>query len=542
MALRLDRQGVKRAIFAALGLAGCGPAVATEDGSGDADGSGSESATTGSTVSSSSSTMTTLDTTGAMTTVGTSTVGTSTTDTGDTTGEPPSGCNVPPPPGVFPAPCEDPQQIPQDGEDGPVQSGLESCADARVHRYAQLACQYPASVVGDCGGVPGGSCESDADCTDAPHGYCNSLGDLGCGCEYGCEADADCGEDELCYCDGSRSRCVPATCTHDGDCGGWYCLRGFEPSVCGPARPYFACGSPFDACVAGSDGCDELACEACTWAADECRWACAPNDDVCSDCGRPYLVDGDARRATAIMRDDWAAELEPGALELDAGARKLVAAHWQRAALAEHASVAAFARYTLDLLALAAPPELVAAASTAMADELEHARLCFGLVARYGGGDRGPGPLSSEGALGHRDALRILDDVVREACIGETLAALEAIEALAQATDPVVRTVLERIADDELRHAQLGWRHLRWALEHADASTREAIIDIFDAALADALFAPVVGAADGSLTWHGVLDAESRVRARHGGLLEIVRPCAAAALRAAATQPAIAVA
>jgi hypothetical protein len=318
---------------------------------------------------------------------------------------------------------------------------------------------------------------------------------------------------------------------------------GYDARVCEATAVYFACEGPADTCSAKGADCDAAACEACAYSPDECAWSCRHDDDLCSDCGRPFLVDGQARTSIAVARDDWASPCrEPSAGALDDIARAQVVAHWQRCALAEHASIAAFARYALDLLALAAPSELVAAASAAMADEVEHARLCFALVAHYGGGSRGPGPLPSDDALGDRDALRILDDVVREACIGETLAALEAIEALAEAREPAVRAALERIADDELRHAQLGWRHLRWVLDHADGSMRTATIEILDRALEDTLFSPIVGAGDGSLRAHGVLDAESRARARAGGILEIVRPCAAAIVAATATAPAFAVA
>jgi hypothetical protein len=46
----------------------------------------------------------------------------------------------------------------------------------------------------------------------------------------------------------------------------------------------------------------------------------------------------------------------------------------------EHASVAAFARFTLDLLALGAPADLVQSAQQALGDEIAHAELCFGLA------------------------------------------------------------------------------------------------------------------------------------------------------------------
>jgi hypothetical protein len=129
----------------------------------------------------------------------------------------------------------------------------------------------------------------------------------------------------------------------------------------------------------------------------------------------------------------------------------------------EHASIAAFARFSLQLLALGAPRELVAAAAEAMADETRHAERCFELASRYGGRDLGPGALDVQGALGAVELLEIVDLVVAEGCIGETAAALEARWAADAATEPLVREVLLGIADDEARHAVLAWKFVAWA-------------------------------------------------------------------------------
>src|SRR5690606_25004689 len=110
--------------------------------------------------------------------------------------------------------------------------------------------------------------------------------------------------------------------------------------------------------------------------------------------------------------------------------------------------------------ALGAPPHLLAATQRAMADEIDHARRCFALASAYAGEPIGPGPLDLGAKRPTTDRSAILEAVVREACVGETLAAIEARTALAHARDPAVRTTLERIAADELRHAQLGWQTL----------------------------------------------------------------------------------
>jgi hypothetical protein len=102
--------------------------------------------------------------------------------------------------------------------------------------------------------------------------------------------------------------------------------------------------------------------------------------------------------------------------------------------------------------------------------------------------------------------------------------------------------VLARIAQDELRHVQLGWRHLQWQLGSADASERRAILALVERAIADAGMAPIVGAAREDLRAFGVLDTETRARARIMGLVEVVTPCAAAVLASAPSRDRSAVA
>src|SRR5690606_35836975 len=118
----------------------------------------------------------------------------------------------------------------------------------------------------------------------------------------------------------------------------------------------------------------------------------------------------------------------------------------------EHASIAAFARFTLQLLHLGAPPSLIEDAQRAMADETQHAQDCFGLASRYLGTAVGPGALSMNQALQETSLEDIVLLTVREGCIGETCAALEAAEAYEETTEPDTKIVLDRIRGDEFRH------------------------------------------------------------------------------------------
>jgi hypothetical protein len=67
---------------------------------------------------------------------------------------------------------------------------------------------------------------------------------------------------------------------------------------------------------------------------------------------------------------------------------------------------------------------------------------------------------------------------VREGCVGETLAALEAAEALQHCEDEAARPVLERIAAEEAQHAQLAWRFVAWALEARSGAGAAALREV----------------------------------------------------------------
>jgi hypothetical protein len=204
----------------------------------------------------------------------------------------------------------------------------------------------------------------------------------------------------------------------------------------------------------------------------------------------------------------------------------------------EHASIAAFARFVLQLLALGAPPDLVADAQRAMADETRHAGLAFGLASAYAGADIGPGRLAASGCLEAMDLRSIVTTTFVEGCIGETVAALEATEALdyLRGSDQAVAAVLATIASDEARHAELAWRSLAWMVTAFQQPARDALEDALAGALAEATRhsrganGQETPDRDSALLDHGVL-AESARAAIHGeALRSVVVPLAKALL------------
>ncbi|HTV17794.1 MAG TPA: ferritin-like domain-containing protein [Polyangiaceae bacterium] len=336
-----------------------------------------------------------------------------------------------------------------------------------------------------------------------------------------CLSDADCPEGALCAETKDRISSTQM-------CSQW---------VTEVSAPYFACLTSRDAC--GADA--QCVIGLCARDGDERK--CFGNSSYpCGVPGRPFLVGAEIRRAALRVGAGWSDPSSGGVQGLDTSQRARLACHYEKAALLEHASIAAFARFTLQLLELGAPADLCSAAQEAMRDETLHARLCFSLASRYAGRELAPGPLPMTGVL----AACTLDEVARlcllEGCVGETLAALDAAEALASATDPEVRLALGRIADDERRHAELAFRFLAWALERSSTpGLRYALAAVLDATVAASRPAPepdvdgkgqAEAAAsndnsgdDARLEAHGILCERRRSALRHAALEEVVVPC-----------------
>jgi hypothetical protein len=258
----------------------------------------------------------------------------------------------------------------------------------------------------------------------------------------------------------------------------------------------------------------------------------------CGGTGRPFIdggLDGGRPRTAAPRRagdpEAWRAGGAPLVAGLSAGVRARLAAAWTADGLLEHASIASFGRFAFELLAVGAPADLVAAAHRAAVDEVEHARLCLGLAGAYAGEPVAPAPFPFGGRVEvSADLASIAARAVREGCVGETLASIQAAEQLAGTEDPRVRGALAVIVDDEARHAERAWRFVAWALAHGGAEVR--------AAVAAAFAAPVALPAPGEplpaeMAAHGRLDPSTLRAALARALEDVVRPCAERLLAAA---------
>lgn len=418
--------------------------------------------------------------------------------------------------------CENPTPILQpDGSE----SGYVKCADGAINRVAPVAC-VGAAVVDSCAGTEDTlDCTTAADCTGGPNGTCQSYapgpgGPTYCSCLYQCNTDADCAAGEACVCAGVFST---SFCAQKGDC-----LKGEDCATteCGLASYTDGCGtSYYTFCRAGSDVCrvdaDCGATQNCAKTDVTGTWKCT--DATCT-IGRPLLVDGTLLFAPAARRVDWADEdLRPETASLTPALRAALAAHFSAMAAMEHASIGSFARFSLELLALGAPPSLLAATHEAAADEILHARLSYSLATAYSGDPVGPGPLPITGVAPSTEEEAILRALVREACVGESTAAAEALALSTMVEDPALRRAHARIAEDEGRHAELGWRSLAWMLARNPALAPVAE-QAFSEAIASMSSAPLV-ASDIVSPAHGLLSSEALATLRSRAIAEIVEPC-----------------
>lgn len=398
-------------------------------------------------------------------------------DTGDETAPAPGGAARAAEGTLFPAHLRCEGETPSQ-----LGVGLRACANGIIHRPAQEPCD---------------------DCAPVFTGY-SSFGDR-CGTEEDCEPGA--------LCVASREITDPEACQLS-------------------FRTFFACQTRTDECGADAqcepgrscimvDG--SRRCEA----TPECL---APPPGPVP--GRPFQVAGEARIAGVRASRDWCGEGFGEATDMDPPRARCAAAYWLSAALMEHASIAAFARFSLQLLQLGAPLDLTRASHQAMRDETEHARRCFILASRYAGAPLGPAPLAMTGAFEEQSLAEIARLAFREGCVGETCAALEASEALEHAADAMVQETLALIAGDERRHAELAWRFLAWALERDSTGEVARVVQSeLDRVRSEIAASPRAAARiftdeDAALSRHGILSAHHLGELRQAALISVVLPCA----------------
>jgi hypothetical protein len=196
--------------------------------------------------------------------------------------------------------------------------------------------------------------------------------------------------------------------------------------------------------------------------------------------GRQLRRRGRALLAPLENGSAWA-DLESGAVvpeELRAG----LAAQWRENGRTEHASVAAFARLTLDLMALGAPPHLISAAQRDALDEIRHTELCFSLARALDGRSASPAafpeaartrtlPRARPLALAQLAVDSLIDGALHEGVSARMVARLAG-----RCEEARIRAVLKGIAADEGRHAAHGWDVVEWCIAEGGEAVTSALL------------------------------------------------------------------
>jgi hypothetical protein len=423
-----------------------------------------------------------------------------------------------PDPGTTTSPaCASPTTVLSDGQD----TGYIQCADGAINRASAVGCSKPVTAAACRGTEADRSCDTHANCTDRPHGFCmsgNSMRGEYCGCVYPCLSDAECDAGQACMCPNlgengggqHAAECAPVDCRVNADCPSGECGATVHFNGC-HLDLSLHCRESGDACRSDANctGDHQNDCAALVRGDEPVSFQCAGYSCVI---GRPLTVESGVRVAS-VASERWGSARLVGVSPARDRAQ-----HWIAIARMEHASVASFARFVHELMIFAAPPDLLADAIAAAADEVRHAEQTFAIASAYAGGPVGPGGLRVDDLRATRDPELFVTRLIVEGCVGETLGVAEALALLERELDPVLRPQLQQIADDETRHAALAWRTLRWfaARVHPDVIERA-----FEQALAQ-----VEGVDDEATDpIHGRLGGAAKRRVRARAIESVIEPC-----------------
>jgi hypothetical protein len=191
--------------------------------------------------------------------------------------------------------------------------------------------------------------------------------------------------------------------------------------------------------------------------------------------GRPCTV-GAQTLSAELVRDeapapgasDAPAMLDPLTLqfgELDPVTRASLLSFWSHIAEEEHASVAAFHRLSLTLLALGAPAPLLARSALAACDETRHAELARTVAERLGSCRFKFAPFPSGLAANiEQTPVELALSALQDGCLGEAASARILTQAALECEALELARALTQVAEEERAHAELAWAIVEYAL------------------------------------------------------------------------------
>jgi hypothetical protein len=243
--------------------------------------------------------------------------------------------------------------------------------------------------------------------------------------------------------------------------------------------------------------------------------------------GRPFRRGKRPLTAASGAGEAW---LEEVALETlpPEPLRAELAAEWRRNGMKEHASIAAFSRLSLDLIAVSAPAELLAEVQGDALDEIRHARLCFSVAHALDGRTDGPGHFPEARARARALPTRSLVlaqlaiDAVIDGALNEGVSARLLARLAGTCTDPALAALLRGMAADEAKHAAHSWNVVAFCMESGGAPVVAALRGALGALPAMMTAEIPAGARGGAWEAYGVqgeaLEREAWSSARRHGV------------------------
>ena len=121
----------------------------------------------------------------------------------------------------------------------------------------------------------------------------------------------------------------------------------------------------------------------------------------------------------------------------------------------------------MELAAVGAPPALLEQASTAIQDEIKHAKLAFKFAGQLLDQPIGPSGLDiSNSVVEQPDWADLIRDTFLDGCLGEGMAAAQAAVA-SKHCDAPYDAAWRCIAAEEGAHAELAWGFVEWSLNES---------------------------------------------------------------------------
>ena len=193
--------------------------------------------------------------------------------------------------------------------------------------------------------------------------------------------------------------------------------------------------------------------------------------------GRPLIFNGVAQAASISLGTAWSKGPLAEARQLTLEQRQILCEFWLRTAQMEHASVASFHQFALDLMRFGASPELLMRTNKAITDEISHAKAAFAITEGFLGQSVSPGEFHMQ-IQPAKDLPDFAKSVALEGAINETIAVVLATLQRERCTDKAIKKFLADVIREEAQHAELAWDTLRWLVKKGGDDVVDSLLSL----------------------------------------------------------------